>query len=95
MFVVKLKYKDSNEIMYSNESIIRERDDVRKGDNFPVSWFCMPLHKAKELYKELISRDGQHGGWYGEKLLDFISIVELSNYEPHPEYQVIDYREFK
>jgi hypothetical protein len=26
---------------------------------------------------------------------DYISIVELSNYPPHPEYQVIDYREFK
>ncbi len=99
MYTVKLKYKKSNEIMYSNESIIHERGDIRNGNNFQLKWFCLSLDKAKEIYKNLIFRNANFEsdsyGWYEDKKLDYISIVELSNYEPYNEYQVVDYREFK
>lgn len=92
MFTIKLKYKDSNEVMYAGEYLIREKSDIRKNATFDLkTYFILSLDRAKSLYKDLIYRNKN----YGDKELEYISIVELSNYEPHSEYQVLEYREFK
>ncbi len=98
MYIVKLQYKDSNEIMYSNENMIIEKQSL--ASRYDLKAFSTSLLKAKKIFRTLISRsagsDPGGNGWYDmPKSLSWISIVELSNYEPYSEYQVIDFREFK
>lgn len=97
MYVVKLRYKDNNEPCYANKDVIHSVNEIRKIDNqLQLKWFILKLTDARNLVIDLISRQGQAYGWYQPpQQLDYISIVELSNYAPHREYQVVDFREFK
>lgn len=98
-YAVKLKYKKATEPSYANNIIIHQVKDIRDEDsNYHLSHFLMPLKRAKELMFELIMRNNSisEDSWFdNEERLEYISIVECSNYEPHREFQVIDYREFK
>lgn len=94
MYVVRLQYKDSSEPMYADQSVILERKRVK--DEGMTKGFSMSKQKAYELFNLLISRHSDtYGSYTDAKSLDYICIVELSHYEPYPEYQVIEYREFK
>lgn len=98
MYVIKLKYKKATEPSYANESIIHQVKDIRNKGDYQLKWFYMPLSKARRLMFELISRSNssKEAYWFdNEERLEYISIVELSNYAPYTEYQVIDYKEFK
>ena len=97
MYVVKLRYKHNIDACYANESVIHSANDIRNADkSLKLSWFFLPLEKARKLVIELVGRNGQAQGWYQPpQELEFISIVELSNYAPYREYQVLEYREFK
>lgn len=95
MYVVKLKYKHSNTIMYANNNWVEERDKIRNSEYISLSSYTMSLNKAKELYKELVFRYSGTSDWYEDKDLDYIAIVELSNYAPYSEYEVKEYKEFK
>lgn len=97
MYVIKMQYKDSQEPLYANENIIEERKKVK--ECYLLKDFSIKsLSKAQRLYKSLLMRslNPEYDGWTGQpKEADYIALVELSNYAPHSEYQVIDYREFK
>lgn len=97
MFVVKLCYKNSTEICYANESVVQSVKNIRNTESFiNLNWFCLKLEEARKLFVDLIAKDKQTNTWYDPpQQLDYISIVELSTYSPHREYQVIEYREFK
>jgi hypothetical protein len=90
MFVVKLKYKDDEQVMYSNANVILPKKEVK--DNWQIPKFCMPARQAKEIFSQLVDRNRHRSDW--EKPLDYIALVELSNYIPHSEYEVVEYREF-
>jgi len=100
MYVVKLKYKESNEICYANNFDILNRKELRNERIGNFSWFKLSLAAAKQVYKNMCEQevapvDNQYGWVDPNRKLEYISIVELSNYEPHSEYQVLEYREFK
>lgn len=99
MYVVKLRYKDSLEVNYANKDIIHPVKDIRKEEScLKLDWFLVKLQEARQIVSELINRQGemQSYSWgMPAQELDYISIVEISHYEPKREYQVVDYREFK
>lgn len=98
VYVVKFKYKDSLDPCYANSLVARYVKDIRDEDsNYHLNHYCMPLKEAKELmFKHIIRNNNLDNEYYGHlEKLEYVAIVELSNYEPHTEYQVIDYREFK
>lgn len=96
MYVIKLKKKNELEPSYASEAIIHQVKDIRDEDsNFHLSHFFLTLKTAKKLMFELIMRNNRTDYWPDDDQLQYISIVELSNYEPHTEYHVVDYREFK
>jgi len=95
---VKLKYKRATEPSYASTNIIEQVKEVRSaGANFVIQHFFMSLAEAKKLMFSLIMRNSDENNWFydGGDKLEYVAIVELSNYAPYPEYQVIDYREFK
>ena len=100
MFVVKLQYKNSNEVNYANENFIKERAELINGSGYcSIKSFVMSKPKAQKLYHELVMRNATNPdtqyGWYDDKTIHYLALVELSNYSPHSEYQVLEYREFK
>lgn len=98
VYVVKLKYKKATEPSYANESIIHQAKDIRDEDsNYHLNHFLMSLKTAKRLMFELIMRNNATDDYWfdNQERLEYISIVDCSNYEPYREYQVVDYREFK
>ena len=96
-YVVKLKYKDSDHPMYANLSLIKNIKEIRYGNDYSLDWFSMDLSKARKLYNDLVSRNVASKGYsyQDDKLLQYISIVDLSNYPPYSEFEVVEYREFK
>lgn len=99
MYVVKLKYKDAIEPSYANESIICTIKEIRDpNSNYPLARFVLSNTIARKLFTSLIMRhssSSQDDFWGDEKAVDYIALVELSNYAPNREFQVIEYREFK
>ena len=90
MFVVKVKSKDTTTPSYCNKNIILPVNEIDQNRNWLGRLdFTMSFKEAKELYKVMLFRA------LDSKAYEYISIVELSNYEPYSEYQVIEYREFK
>jgi len=93
MFVVKLKYKKSLQVYYCNKIVKADIQEVRKEhSNFPLPQFCVSLKQAKEVFKDLLFKYKN----LEEEYLDYgkpeyIAIVELSNYAPYSEYQVLEY----
>lgn len=100
-YVVKLKYKeDGAEPCYANKNIVHSVKEIRNNGAYSIDWFLLKLDDARKLVTDLISRSNeppQSWGWGGspQKKLDFIAIVELSNYDSKREYEVVDYKEFK
>ena len=98
MYLIKLRYKNDKEIKYANKNVIQTRTEAR----INLDWYKMTLDNARKLMRELISKNNEvyeefNLGWYSsqESKLDFICIVELSNYYPYNEYEILDYKEFK
>lgn len=97
MYVVKLKYQQSLEHCYANNLQVQPVRDIRDEDsNFHLTHFIMSLKLAKELMLELILKNNSENETYfdSDKKLEYISIVEVSNYEPYREWQVISYKGF-
>jgi hypothetical protein len=94
-YTVKLRYKNSDEINYSNDYVIRPVKEIRS-DTWvaPLNNFLMPLDKAKSIMKSLIERN-KRNFINDSQELDYISVVELSNYPPHGEFSVLEFKEFK
>lgn len=90
MFVVKVKSKDGTTPSYCNKHIMLPLNEINENR----AWlskkdFMLPLDEAKDLYKHMLFRA------LDTKAYEYVSLVELSNYEPYSEYQVLEYREFK
>lgn len=97
MYVVKLRYKGSLEDCYANNLQVQPIKDIRDEDsNFHLNHFLMPLQTAKELMFYLICRNNDEEEIHFDdiKKLEYISVVEVSNYEPYREWQVISYKGF-
>lgn len=88
MYLIKLKYKNSKVHNYANEYVMYNIKEVREQDQFSIKAICMSLTIARQLMSELVYRN------YEENTLEYISIVELSSYEPHLEYQTLEFKEF-
>lgn len=87
MFTVKLKTKGASVVSYANEAIIIPENEV--ADKFGLDFFLMTERQAKKLATAiLIERPNGID-------LDYISIVEMTNYKPLRPYQVVFYQEFK
>lgn len=99
MYVVKLKYKDNPETYYSNMSIIITEKELKTSAWLDIKDFAFNKEKARDLFNTLIMRnissETDYMGFYDEKLIHSVSMVEISSYKPYPEWQVSDYREFK
>lgn len=89
MFVVKVKSKDSTTASYCNKHVILPINEINENRVWLTRLdFTMSYKEAKELYKTMLFRA------LDTKAYEYISLVELSNYPPNSEYQVLEYREF-
>jgi len=98
MYLVKLKYKKSIQPCYSNLYIVHPVEEVRKpNSDHKLQHFFLSLKQAKDLMFYHICKNNvpDEDGWFDEyQKLEYISVVELSNYEPYREYEVVEYKEF-
>lgn len=98
-YVIKLKYKKATEPSYANSWTIQQVKDIRdENGNYSLNHFFMSLPAANKLMLELIMRNNSSNDnyWFdNEERLEYISIVDCSNYKPYREFQVIDFKEFK
>lgn len=91
-FIVKLKYKNEMFIKYTNDNHINfTKEEFRE---FLVkNRSSLVTHKeANRIMVTIISRDSWRSD---DDKLEFISVVEISNYRPYSDYAVHSYREFK
>ena len=97
MYVLKFKHKKSTEPCYSNGITTQQIKDIRDEDsNHHMSHYLLTLKKAKQLMLDLIVQNNNPSSWFDEdEELEYISIVEVSNYDTYREYEVVDYKEFK
>lgn len=97
MYVVKLKYQDSLDACYANSVQTHPIKEIRDEDsNFHLLHFLLSLKDAKELMLDIILKNNSDNETYFDNTqkLEYISIVEVSTYEPYREWQVISYKGF-
>lgn len=87
IYVVKVKFATNPDAMYSNRDYMLEINRIDRKQTFFLS-----LDAAKELKKNLLMRAKDPSNAEG---FEYIALVELSNYAPYPEHNVIDYVEIK